>query len=298
MNRIAALVVALAILLGSQLPAWCVDESDVPRLIEKLKKDEQARNRRAAARDLALLGPRAKKAVSALIEALKDTESSVRDESENALRKIGEPAVDELVAALKQDKDEFVRLRLVNIIGAIGPDARSALPALEAAQKDESSFVREGAEEAIFRVKFDTKTALSYIHDKDEETRLRAVRLVGKFTTEQAKGTLQELCKLLRNDKSKMVRLEAAATLAKHGKDKELGTTDKTAIISALTAALKDQDDAVRISAATGLGDIGPAARSALPALTQAFKATKNEDLKEALTKADALIQGKKPPMK
>jgi HEAT repeat protein len=262
--------------------------------MEKLIKDEKGGNRRSAAYELGKLGPKAKKAVPSLINALKDVESGVRDEAENALKKIGEPAVDALVEALK-DKDEFVRLRIVNIIGAMGPDAKSALPALETAMKDESEFVRTAAERAVFRVKLDVKTLVAMLRDREEDKRLYAVKGLGILSTEQAKPGLSELCRVVRNDKSKAIRQEAAKTIAAHGKDRELGAQDKAGVISALIAALRDQDETVRLHAATGLGEFGAAAQSALPAIQQAFRATKNEELKEALEKADAQIRGRKP---
>jgi HEAT repeat protein len=277
------------------LPSFIrADDQNVAKLIERLIKDEEAKNRRSAAVELAKLGPDAKRAVAPLINALKDMDFGVRDAAEFALRKIGEASVEPLVAALK-DKDEFVRLRIVNILGAIGTDAKGALPALEAATRDESEFVSNAAKEAVYRVQLDAKTLQNLLRDKDEEKRQYAVKVLAMLSTEQAKPALIELCKVARTDKSKSIRQEAAKTLGKIGKDtKELTVADRSGIVTTLVGALKDADDAVRLNAVTSLGNMGRDATPALASLQQAYRASKNDEFKLAVEKAVEAIQGRR----
>jgi HEAT repeat protein len=286
MKRIPLVIGLLLTFQG--LPSQAQD-NDVPRLIEKLRKDTEARNRKSAARALGELGLKAKQAVPALIKALNDADSSVRDEAENSLKKIGEPAVAELLPGLK-DPDEFVRLRIVGVLGGIGPDAKAALPALEEAKKDTSAFVRSAAEEAVIRVKVDAKALIALLKDKEEDKRLYAVKAVA-FLGPHAKPILPDLCTALKQDKSKEVRCEAARSLARLGKD------GKDAVL-ALASVLTDPDDKIKLNALEALGAMGTDAKAALPAIDRAGKAaqrTKNDDVYQAAMRAWNLVQGKKP---
>jgi HEAT repeat protein len=58
-------------------------------------------------------------------------------------------------------------------------------------------------------------------------------------------------------------------------------------VVAALTESLKDDDAFVRRDAARALGDIGPGAREAVPALTTSARKDKNTHVRQAA--ADAL---------
>jgi HEAT repeat protein len=283
------LTVVIALSISATVVA---QDNDVPRLIEKLAKDEKAGQRRAAARSLGEMGAKAKLAIPALVKALNDVDGSVRDEAENSLKKMGEPAVSELLPHLK-DPDEFVRLRIVTVLGGIGPDAKAALPAIEAAKQDSSAFVRSAAEEAEIRIKVDAKALLGLLKDKDEDKRMYAVKAIA-FLGPHAKPVLSDLCNVLRNDKSKEIRREVPRTLGRLGKD------GKDAV-PALAAALSDPDDTVKLNAMQALGEMGTDARPALQAIDRAGKAaqrSKNDELYQAAMRTWNLAQGKKPDAK
>lgn len=274
------------------VPAARTDDGDVPRLIEKLSKDEKAGQRKAAAKALGEMGAKAQLAVPALVKALNDAESSVRDEAERALTKIGEPAVVALLPGLK-DPDEFVRLRIVSVLGGIGPEAKLALPALETAKNDPSAFVKKAADEAITRIKSDTKSLIAALKDKDEEKRLAAVKSIALLGP-HAKPLLNELCSVLKSDKSKEVRREASKTLVQLGKDAKDA-------VPALSSVLNDPDDTIKLNALQTLGEIGTDAKSAMPAIDRAgrlARANKNDDVYHAAMRAWNLVQGKKPDAK
>jgi HEAT repeat protein len=77
---------------------------------------------------------------------------------------------------------------------------------------------------------------------------------------------------------------------------RELGKgkgADTPAAVQALTAALADQDATVRMGAAYALGDIGPAASPALPALKKAAKDPAKE-VREGAEYAIKKVQGGK----
>jgi HEAT repeat protein len=253
MNR--HLPILLALLLVA--PAVAVaQETDLPRLIEALSKDEKVANRKKAAGQLGQLGVRAEKAVPALVKALEDVDVAVRDEAEAALVKIGEVAVPGLLDGLKNE-DQFVRVRVVGILGNIGPPAKKALDALETAQvKDDSTFVKEAAEKAVFRVKVDCKTLIGMLKDKDEAQRLYAVKGVAVLGGQLGKAGIPPVGQTLLNDKSKDVRREAAKTLGSVGKEGLVALAD-------LAKALNDKDPEVRLQAVVSIGEFGTDARNA-----------------------------------
>lgn len=280
----------IGILLWLLLPGTAApQDAEVARLIEKLAKDEMASQRRAAARALGNLGMRGKAAIPALVRALDDPDSSVRDEAENALKKFGEAAVPEVLVKLK-DPDEFVRLRAVSVLGGIGPDAKAALPDIEAAKADSSEFVRNAAVEAEFRIRVEAKSLIPLFKEKDEEKRMYAVKACG-YLGPHAKPVLAELCQVLRTDKSKEIRREAARSIARMGREARDA-------IPALTAALGDADDAVKLHALQALAEIGPDARSALPAVDRVGKAAQrsgNKELYDAAMRAWNVLQSRRP---
>ncbi len=125
----------------------------VPALIEALK-DENSEMRRRVAVALGNIGPDAKAAVPALIEALKDENKNVRDSAAVALGTLGpdaKAAVPVLIEALK-DEGMVVRREAAGALGEIGPDAKAVVPALIAALKDEDWRVRGQAAEALGRI--------------------------------------------------------------------------------------------------------------------------------------------------
>jgi HEAT repeat protein len=120
-----------------------IGEPAVDPLIEVLKdKDEEARP--LAAQVLGDIGPAAKKAIPALIEALKDDDAdpSVRNSAASALAEMGpaaKPAVPALLAALKDD-DAGVRGSAAFTLGKVGAEAKTVLgPLLEALDDEEAS---------------------------------------------------------------------------------------------------------------------------------------------------------------
>jgi HEAT repeat protein len=142
--------------------------------------------------------------------------------------------VDDLVKQLK-DKNADVRRKAAKDLADAGADARPALPVLVAALKDNDLFVRRFSAQAVGAIGPDAVSALP---------------------------TLQ---KMVKDPNEKMEVQEAAVTaIGKMGKGG----------VSFLGGIVKDagNDIALRRRAAEALGAIGPDAKDAMPALTDALK--------------------------
>ena len=113
-----------------------------------------------------LLGDCGEKAVPILIVALGDPPwatpadpnndvPGTREIAADALRRIG-PAAEEAVPALMRrlhDEDGWVRWSATRALGAISPKwSQEVVSALEAAEKDETEFVRKAASEALAKI--------------------------------------------------------------------------------------------------------------------------------------------------
>jgi HEAT repeat protein len=142
--------------------------------------------------------------------------------------------IDALVKQLK-DKDNDVRRQAVKELAEAGKDAQTATPYLVASLKDNDLFVRRFAAQALGEIEADPKLAVP------------------------------ALAAMLQNPKERKEAQQAAA--ASLGKMGAAGTTP-------LATAIKDgsTDNDVRRKAIESVGNIGPVAKAAIPALVSQLK--------------------------
>jgi HEAT repeat protein len=117
--------------------------------LQRQLRDPSTDVRARAAQALATFQHRA---VSALTAALNDREYKVRASAAEALVKIGPSAVVPAMIKALESAEIPIRANAVVVLGAFGPDAKAAVPALARALKDENLRVRELAGEALNRV--------------------------------------------------------------------------------------------------------------------------------------------------
>jgi HEAT repeat protein len=108
----------------------------------------------AAAQTLALLGPEAKEAISALLVALKAKDAELRWNAARTLGKIGptaKEAVPALIAGLRDD-NPFVREHCAESLGEIGPAASVAVAQLVVVLRDPAWRVRRDAARSLGQI--------------------------------------------------------------------------------------------------------------------------------------------------
>jgi HEAT repeat protein len=212
--------------------------------------------------------------------------------------------VTKLLADLK-DKDSDVRRAAAKGLAEMGPDAKPAAAALIAALKnDKDLFVRRFAAQALGDIGADSKTAvpaLASVLKEDDKKELveAAVTSLGKMGA----PAVPPLIDALKN--------KPAAPKKDKGAKKAPAATDPTAYVRtraiealgnigpqakpavpALIDALHDSN--VRTEAAIALGNIGPNAKDAVSALRDADKAKgnkKDKAFKDAVNEAIKKIQ-------
>jgi hypothetical protein len=148
-------------------------------------------------------------------------------------------------------------------IGQIGKDAKAAIPALIAALKDTDPSVRMEATIALSKIGPEAITALTEaLKSKNSYQRMGAALSLGHMgsAAKKAVAALQEALK----DKSLAVRCHAAQALFR------IDPEQAEAAVPVLAEGLKSDRQHIRMAAATTIGLIGPAAKSAAPALREA----------------------------
>ena len=242
--------------------------------------------------------------VGGLIKVLKDGVFRFRTEAAEALREIGEPAVEPLIQALA-DKNEDIRAGAAEALGNIR-DKRAVEPLIQALA-DKKEHVRSAAARALGEMKWEPKNdalkawylaaksdweELIKVGEPAKEPLIHALRHVwGLREVAGALGEIGEpavglLIQALK-DKSWGVQGATAEALGKIGepavepliqalKDKHVGQAEAANAlgkmgepgVEPLIQALKDENEDVRWAAAWALMDIGD--RRAEEALTQA----------------------------
>jgi HEAT repeat protein len=263
----------------------------VPELRAALKEASFER-RRVAAAALGGMGTKAEGAVQGLATALRDKEWTVRSLAAQALGNIGKGAKASLPRLYEaaDDKETLVRIQAALAVWRIGGETKY-VAMLSNALTDASIPVRQAACRALGAMGADAKDAAGALTRTlaDNEAILRqwAAEALGNIGP-AAKDSAAALRTALK-DTDKPVRLSAAFALWQvTGAAKEAR--------EALQAFLSD-DGVLQTRAVDRLGDIGPAARAALPELVTMYREEDDEALHRtlavAIKKIDPTLAGK-----
>ena len=228
-------------------------------------KDKDVEVRRLAGEILGQIGSNGEQAVPALLGALDDEDISVRWVAVKSLENFGTeagPAVPRLIALLQRERARFIRRDTIVTLGAIGPEAAAALPALIQVLDQQDATLQEVALTALARLGPKAGAALPWIEKglRSQELAVRKASLEAWAAIKKDKA-VPELLVALR-DPDAAVRRQALHALG--------GITplpEPKATVPALIAALQDADAEVRESAANVFLRAGPSTTAALPDL-------------------------------
>jgi HEAT repeat protein len=196
-------------------------------------------------------------------------------------------AVPALLSLLK-DSDRRVRLQATTALGDLGEEVRRVLPALhavleEAAWSDPDDAVRTEAARALLRAGPQPTTEVGALadalHSELDIVRFHAAAALGDSRL-AGRPAVPELIHACLWDEDPAVRVGAAAALWKIDDNKE------PLVLQVLTNALHDASELICWVAVDCLGQMGPAAQQAVPALRRLLQ----RDLRISLIKKAATL--------
>ncbi len=263
----------------------------VPLLLEILKDDQKDfRIRKFAALAMARVGPKDERVSSALSEVMEDDSGSYGSDLQLcAAQALGRMGCARAVPVLKKsllegccsDPPDAARA-----LGEIGPPALEALPALTPLLSFDNVFYRCQAAVAVWRIAGDARLALPALMDVVKEWSfefpkepLEAIQSLAEMGP-RALDAVPVLCGRLGDPSCPRAAAEA---LRKIG----------NASVSHLVDSLRSEDWLLRSRAARVLGEIGPEAREAIPAL-EALAKDKEEDEEVSRAATEALAKVRK----
>jgi HEAT repeat protein len=195
--------------------------------------------------------------ITALLNALTDSNGNVRRHAANALGKLGSEGVIPALLNAIEHSNADVRGNAAYALGQLGSEA--AIPALLNAIKDSDYLVRHRAAYALRQLGSEAAIPglLNALTDSNGNVRRHAANTLGDLGSEAAIPGLLNAIEHSNAD----VRGDAAHALGKLGSE---------AAIPILLNALKDSNASVRGSAAYALGQLG--SEAAIPALLSTLK--------------------------
>jgi HEAT repeat protein len=178
-----------------------------------------------------------------------------------------------ILISLLKDPSRDVRLRVLTALGILGGQAHRVMPVLraalqETALKDDDESVRTQAAHALLQVGPEPDSEIAGLTDalrnELEVLRFHAAVALGNLGSD-ARPAVPALIHTALWDEDPAVRVEAAAALWKIDRKGPL-------VFHTLIKALADDNELICWTAADCLGQIGPEAQEAVPALRQALQ--------------------------
>jgi len=273
----------------------------VPALKEALVKKDR-RVREGAAIALGEIGPKARAAVPALAKVFDDKDADVRLRAVCALGQIGEKsAIPFLIQFLNKDGNADVRRYAASWLGAFGPAAKDAVPALVETVKEgynlEKSLERldlgmplpttsgwiaarglsDRAGIALVKIGAPAVPGIVTLLKGQNEDHIEYAAWILEQMGSKAKAAVPELAKHLTDEKGD-VRERVAESLGRIG-------PEARAALPMLAKAMKDSEWKVRVRAAAAMIQIDPKSPKAFAVLIDALK-DKNKDMRESAAQA------------
>ncbi len=218
-------------------PVASTPTDDFSELVALLSSND-ATTRRKAADDLAAKG---QSAVPQLADALESDSAQTRAAAAYALNGMGAnaaAATPKLIDVLKDD-DELVRALATSSLAQVGLDQKVLINIMTAAIQNESGLVKDVAADALVKIGAEAVPALGDV---------------------------------LKSESANNLAKQVAATLIGDiNQADELGDAAVQSVVPILAETLSNGDSDVRKAAAGALGDFGPLADVAIPALSRAL---------------------------
>jgi HEAT repeat protein len=239
-------------------------------LLAGLLKDKDREVRWSAARALVGIGP---PALPTLLQGVTSGDRQTREIIVNLLSRTSPPvrkAVSALIEVLRDTKNtgEYLRIQVVSVLGQMGDDAGEALPLLLTLSKsaDPDGVAAGQAVQRIRKVPRSTAPALiKLLKDPEPPLRLKAAEVLCELEEgdKECLAALQELVKW----RDSKVRQQAARLLHRYG------SAAKDAVPALIEIIRTDTDPQTRQAALGVLGVVDPTARkAAIPALIEVVR--------------------------
>lgn len=299
----------------AQTLARIADDPHVFQMVLEAANSPIVENRQRAAYILGAVPSRPDASIAPLMKLITDNDSTVRETAAQGLAKLDNPAaVDQLIVML-DDPNETTRQYAVEALSQYYSNKAQAVPKLTAMLQENSPLIRQAVARSLRYMREDAKSALPELikaakNEKDPAAFRAEIETIADLSSEAETLPLLkesmsssrveirlETCSILSyyyrvpgttdplitglSDKDDSVREQAATSLATLESMSKISSPDwpgeeAKSAIPALTAALSDPVDNVKYYAAQALGNLGPAARSAVPALIEAMQRDEN----------------------
>ncbi|MGC1217747.1 MAG: HEAT repeat domain-containing protein [Phormidesmis sp.] len=225
---------------------------------------------------------------SDLVASLSSADTNTRKVAADTLVKGGAAAVPQLAEALKSDS-VLARAAAAYALNEIGPAAAAATPILLEVLQDDNELVRALAISTLSKVGLDQPVLVNLlVAALQSESRL-VQGIAADALVSVGADAIPALGGLLENEATNALVKKTAASLI--GDISQIDRVDNLVLASAvpvLAETLGDGDSEVRKAAAEALGDFGPLADAAIPALSRALLGSDsgvNQTIAGSLTK-------------
>jgi HEAT repeat protein len=253
-------------------------------------RSEDPQLSRTAARALAEIDGSSASLTPAIKAALDEMDPTVIEHIMEALSDVGGEAVPVLTAALD---DEKARGAAVRALGRIGPPAKAAASGLTAILADKDDQLVSDAALALAAIGPDAAKAVpalsGLLAKPDAGCRYAAALALGRIgaASKSAVPALQ-----------KQIGKEPMISIASVWAIKRIDPANRSlapAAVPVLNKLVTAKDEILRVQAAGALGDLGPEARDAVPALKKLLD-DPNEEVRRTAADSLAKIQGTAAP--